>query len=77
MLEGREGGCSSRLWAPGWSRAAEAQLHSPWPGHAGQPSFSPAPGLGGCPHQALSNPPCLLCLGQVLELFLLQELRSS
>ena len=74
VLEGREGRCSSRLWAPGWSRTGEAQLHSPHHGHGGQPSSRPALGLGGCPHQALSNQVCLICLGQVAELPPLQEL---
>ena len=49
-LEGREGQCSSRLWALG---------------------------TGGCPHQALCDPPYLLCLDEVLELFPLQDLRHG
>ncbi|CAM9147230.1 unnamed protein product, partial [Bubo scandiacus] len=46
VLGGREGGCSSRLWAPGWSRASKAQLQSPPHGHGGQP-LSSQPGVWG------------------------------
>lgn len=55
--------------ARGCSRTGEAHLQSPQHGHVGQPRPAWALGLGGCPHQALSNPPCLLCLHQVFELF--------
>ena len=73
-LEGREGKCSCRLWAPGWSRGDEAQLRSPPQGYEGRPSSSPALGPGACPHQALSNQVSLICLGQVAELPPRQEL---
>ena len=47
------------------------------PGTWGIPCPAWALGLWGCPHQGLSNPPRLLCLGQLLELFPLQEVCTS
>lgn len=74
VLQGREGGCGCRLWAPGWNRAAEAQLHSPPHRHLGQPSSSRALGPGGCSYQTLSNAMCLMRLDQAAELPPAQEL---
>ena len=47
------------------------------PDTAGSPHPAWALGLRACPHQTLSNPPCLLCLHQVFEPFPLEEFCSS
>ena len=75
VREGREGGCSSGL------RAGAGQGRHSWTalptGTWGSPRPARALGLGGCPHQALSDPPRLLGLQQVSELFPLEELCCS
>ena len=79
LLAHREGkaaaahGCG--LWAAAGQVRHMCRAHSP--DTAGSPRPAWALGPAACPHQTLSNPPCLLCLHQVSELFPLEELCSS
>ena len=68
-------GAGRQRWAAAVGRGTDA---SPTCWALGERGFSrPSVGLRGHPYQAFTDPPCLLCLQQLPELPLLQELGSS